>query len=76
MNEITAVGFDIAKRFFQVHCADTNGTPLLRRKLRRDQVLDFFKELPACAVGIEACSTAHHWGRSLLALGHRGKLPG
>lgn len=74
MSEITTIGFDIAKRFFQVHGAAADGTPLLRRKLRRDQVTDFFTELPHCSVGIEACSTAHHWARRLQALGHQAKL--
>ena len=59
--EITTIGLDIAKRVFQVHGADAAGKGQLRRKLRRSEVLTFFAALPACLVGIEACSTAHHW---------------
>jgi len=60
MTEIASVGLDIAKNWFQIHAADTEGRPLLRRKLRRDQVLDFFAGLSPTVVGIEACSTSHH----------------
>ena len=59
--EITTIGLDIAKRVFQVHGADAAGKGQLRRKLQRSEVLTFFAALPPCLVGIEACSTAHHW---------------
>ena len=59
--EITTIGLDIAKRVFQVHGADASGRAVLRRKLQRPEVLAFFRSLPPCLVGIEACGTAHHW---------------
>ena len=74
MTEIALVGLDIAKNWFQVHAADAGGAPVLRRKLRRDQVAAFFAELPPVTVGIEACSTSHHWARTIERLGHRVRL--
>src|SRR3954465_11370453 len=74
MTEIASIGLDIAKSWFQVHGADAQGRPVLRRKLRRDQVAKFFAELAPTVVGIEACSTAHHWARTLQAAGHRVRL--
>ena len=71
---VTSVGLDIAKTWFQAHGADGEGKPVFRRKLRRDQVLRFFKDLPATTIGMEACSTAHHWARQLTGLGHRVRL--
>ena len=59
--EITTVGLDIAKRVFQLHGVDAAGKAVLRRKLQRSEVLVFFKALPPCLVGIEACGTAHSW---------------
>jgi len=72
--EITTIGLDIAKRVFQVHGADAGGKGQLRRKLQRADVLTFFASLPPCLVGIEACSTAHHWAREIRALGHEVRL--
>jgi len=74
MQEITTIGLDIAKSVFQVHGIDASGAVIVRRQLRRSQVLPFFRKLPACVIGIEACATAHHWGRELVALGHEVKL--
>ena len=74
MIEIALVGLDIAKNWFQVHAADREGRPVLRRKLRRDQVVAFFAEMPPVTVGIEACSTSHHWARTIERLGHRVRL--
>ena len=74
MSEITTIGFDLAKSVFQVHGADRDGRPLVRKTLRRAQLLDFFAGLPACLVGMEACGSAHHWARELRALGHRVRL--
>ena len=59
--EITTVGLDIAKRVLQLHGVDAAGKAVLRRKLQRSEVLAFFKALPPCLVGIEACGTAHYW---------------
>ncbi len=74
MQEITTIGLDIAKSVFQVHGIDASGEGVMRRQLRRRQVLHFFRKLPACVIGIEACATAHHWGRELVALGHEVRL--
>ena len=70
MNEVTTIGLDLAKSVFQVHGVDASGETVIRRQLRRRQVLPFFKKLPACLVGIEACATSHHWAREISALGH------
>jgi len=70
MSEITTVGLDLAKHVFQVHGIDAEGTTVLRRRLRRNQVLAFFSRLRRCVVGMEACATAHYWARELAALGH------
>ena len=72
--KITTVGVDVAKRFFQVHGVDEHSTPVLRKQLKRRQVLPFFANLPPCLIGMEACSGAHHWGRQLQKVGHTVRL--
>ena len=74
MQAITTVGLDIAKSVFQVHGVDVQGSVVVRRQLKRRYVLAFFKKLPPCLVGIEACATSHHWSRELQALGHTVRL--
>ena len=74
MQTITTVGLDIAKSVFQVHGVDAAGQVVIRRQLKRRQVLAFFQKLPACLVGIEACASSHHWSRELEALGHTVRL--
>jgi transposase len=74
MNEVSTIGFDIAKRVFQVHGIDSVGQVTVRRQLRRSEVLKFFRKLPPCVVGMEACASAHYWGRELAALGHTVRL--
>jgi transposase len=74
MNEVITIGVDLAKNVFQVHGVDAEGAVVVRRKLRRRQVLAFFKKLPPCLVGMEACATAHYWAREIAALGHEVKL--
>jgi transposase len=74
MQAITTVGLDIAKSVFQVHGVDAAGQVVIRRRLKRRQVLPFFQRLSACVVGIEACATSHHWSRELTALGHSVRL--
>ena len=74
MLAITTVGLDIAKSVFQVHGVDARGSAVVRRQLKRRYVLAFFKKLPPCLVGIEACATSHHWSRELQALGHTVRL--
>ena len=72
--EITTIGLDLAKSIFQVHGVDASGNVVVRKALRRSQVLPFFKQTPRCLVGIEACGTSHHWARELIALGHEVRL--
>lgn len=74
MTEITTIGLDLAKRVLQVHGVDASGRVMLRRQLKRHQVVPFFAKLPGCLVGLEACGAAHHWGRTLRALGHEVRL--
>jgi transposase len=74
MQNITTVGLDLAKNVFQVHGVNAEGAAVLRRQLRRDQVLEFFKKLPACLVGMEACGGAHYWAREIAALRHDVRL--
>src|SRR5260370_34179640 len=74
MGEVTTIGLDLAKHVFQVHGVDAEGATVLRKQLRRAQVLAFFSRLPPCLVGLEACATAHYWARELGALGHEGRL--
>jgi transposase len=74
MGDITTIGLDLAKNVFQVHAVDVAGSVVLRKRLRRGQVLAFFAELPPCLIGLEACATAHHWARELIALGHETRL--
>ena len=74
MKEITTVGLDLAKNLFQVHAVDENGAVLVRRQVRRAQVLLFFSRLHPCLIGIEACAGARHWARELAKLGHDVRL--
>jgi transposase len=74
MGEVTTIGLDLAKHVFQVHGVDASGTVVLRKQLRRGQVVAFFAALPRCLVGLEACATAHHWARELQAVGHEVRL--
>ncbi len=59
--EISTIGLDLAKSVFQVHAVNADGIVVVRKALRRAQVLPFFAKLPSCLVGMEACGTAHHW---------------
>ncbi len=72
--EVVTVGVDLAKNVFHVHAIDADGKVVVRRQLRRAEILKFFAALPPCLVGMEACASAHHWGRELLALGHDVRL--
>jgi transposase len=71
---ITTVGMDLAKNVFQVHAVDARGKVVLRKQLRRAQVAVFFGNLPPCLIGMEACASAHHWGRTLERYGHTVRL--
>jgi len=72
--QITTIGLDIAKHVFQVHGIDANEKVVIRKQLRRSQVLALFKALPPCLIGMEACATAHYWARELTKLGHQVQL--
>jgi transposase len=74
MEQATTIGLDLAKNVFQVHGIDASGKVVLRRKLRRGEVLGFFAALPAATVGMEACGGAHYWARELARLGHMARL--
>jgi transposase len=74
MSEISTIGLDLAKSVFQVHAIDGQERVVVRRSLKRKEVLKFFAKLTPCLVGMEACATAHHWARELMRLGHRVKL--
>src|SRR5438046_2497070 len=74
MGEVSTIGLDIAKSVFQVHGVDDDGTVVVRKRVSRAKVLEFFSTLPSCVVGIEACPSAHHWSRELRALGHTVRL--
>ncbi len=71
---IVTVGVDLAKTVFQIHAISAEGKVLVRRQLRRAEVLKFFAAMPPCLVGMEACASAHHWGREIRALGHEVRL--
>ena len=73
MQAITVVGLDIAKSVFQVHGVNAHGSVVIRRQLKRRYVVAFFKKLPPCLIGIEACATPHHWSRfkTLMELGNK-----
>jgi transposase len=70
----TTIGIDLAKNVIQVHGVDERGNAVVRRQLKRDQVLAFFGNLVACRIGMEACGSAHYWARELEKLGHVVKL--
>src|SRR5258708_29393035 len=72
--KITTIGLDLAKSVFQVHGVDATGQVMVRKSLRRSQMLAFFAKLPPCLVGIEACGTSHHWARELIKFGHDVRL--
>jgi transposase len=74
LSSVTSVGLDIAKNVFQVHAVDAQGAVIVAKPVRRGQLLKFFASLPPCLVGLEACSSAHHWARALIGLGFSVKL--
>ncbi|MDE2183393.1 MAG: IS110 family transposase [Alphaproteobacteria bacterium] len=74
MKKISTIGLDLAKKVFEVHAVDEAGQVVVRRSLRRAQVLGWFGKLAPCLIGMEACATAHYWGRELSKLGHTVKL--
>jgi transposase len=74
MVEVSTIGLDVAKSVFQVHGVDAAGAVVIRKRVSRAKMLEYFGELPSCLVGIEACPSAHHWGRELQGLGHTVSL--
>lgn len=74
MGEASIIGIDLAKRVFQVHGAAADGSVVFRKKLSRGQLVPFLAAQPRCTVAMEACATAHDWGRSITDLGHDVRL--
>lgn len=72
--KITTIGIDLAKSVFQIHATDSHGKVVLRRILRRSQMVSFFTQQEPCLIGMEACGSAHYWARTLQALGHEVRL--
>lgn len=72
--KITTIGIDLAKSVFQVHFVDEHAKAILRKQIRRDQLVAFMANLPACLVGMEACGGAHRWARVLQSFGHTVRL--
>ena len=74
MDEVSLIGIDLAKRSFQLHGARADGSVAYRRKLSREKLLGFLASQPPCTVAMEACASAHYWGREIAALGHEVRL--
>src|SRR6187455_3796474 len=74
MIQVSTVGLDLAKYIFQLHGADSAGAVVFRKRLRRGQLLAFLATLPPCTVAMEACGSAHYWGREIAKLGHTVRL--
>ncbi|MFY9326551.1 MAG: IS110 family transposase [Georgfuchsia sp.] len=72
--KITTIGIDLAKNVFQLHGVDERGDAAVRCAKKRDDLLPYFANLEPCLIGMEACGSAHHWARKLIALGHTVKL--
>ena len=74
MYEVSIIGIDLAKNSFQLHGAQSDGSIAFRKKLSRTKMLDFLASQPRCTVAMEACGSAHHWGREIGRLGHAVQL--
>jgi len=74
MPDVASIGLDIAKQVFQAHGADARGETLFNIRIKRQELLDFFRNLSPCRIGIEACATSYFWGRQLSELGHDVRL--
>ena len=72
--KITTIGADLAKGVIQIRGVDSHGNTVLRKQLKRSQVMEFFVKLEPCLIGMEACGSSHHWARKLQQLGHTVKL--
>ena len=74
MEQIIRIGIDTSKHLFQLHGVNAAEQPVLRRKFRRKEMIEFFEKLPATMIAIEACGGSHHWARLLTSFGHEVKL--
>ena len=74
MDDVSIIGIDISKRSFQLNGATDSGIPVLRKKLSRSKMVEFFASQPPCLVVMEACGGAHYWGREIQQFGHEAKL--
>ena len=74
MEKVSTIGIDLANQVFQVHGAAGDGRVIFRRRLSREKVLAFLATAPACVVAMEACASAHYWGREIRRLGHEVRL--
>jgi hypothetical protein len=68
--QVTTIGIDLAKTVFQIHAVDADGATVIRKRLRRAEVVSFFAGLEPCLIGMEACATSHYWARELAKFGH------
>ena len=74
MDEVSIIGIDLAKRSFQLHGARAGGSVVFRKTLSRGKLLAFLASAPRCVVAMEACASAHYWGREVMKLGHEVRL--
>ena len=74
MSEVSIIGLDLAKNLFQAHAVRADGSVVFRKKLSRGKLLTFLSSVPPCTVAMEACASAHYWGREIGALGHEVRL--
>ena len=74
MEQVNIIGIDLAKRSFQLHGARADGSVAFRRKVSREKFLYFLAALRRCVVAMEACASAHHWGREIMQFGHDVRL--
>src|SRR5690606_16054764 len=74
MSKIMMLAIDLAKAVFQLHAVDERGVVVLRRQVRRNQLLSTLAQMPPCIVAMEACASAHHWARQIQSLGHTVRL--
>jgi transposase len=72
--QVITFGIDLAKDSFQIHGVDAAGHAVVKRQLKRNQVLPYFANVAPATIGMEACSSAHYWARKLQAMGHTVKL--
>ena len=70
MKKFIRIAVDLGKRYFQVHCLESEGGQSISRKLKRSKMLEFFSQIERCRIGMEACGSGHYWARELVAMGH------